>query len=331
MVRGVNGLIQVADFENIRTKMSLVMGTGSTGYGQTNLASVPETLNSLVDELNMDGLRADLLRAREHQTGSAVTLTNVAPTDTVSETVYAEYDTMADLITTNNRVCADNQRSYEAGISSTYPSNWNVILYHRVVVSFTTALQARYFFNAGGQIRFTAYRLGTAASDKDTEWTNMLGNNTTPSGMGTIFFDYTQAGTVAGTAAVGRTGTGTGIGFYDLTTSDQLVYRTDAAAGGYSENSYRILARVDSGFGSGTEPTQVIFTLQFRDDDTGGPALPPAPGSSPGTPPGPVVDDQVTGTLGSIASMGRPSGANVSFEAGNISFSQVAISTSVPT
>jgi hypothetical protein len=324
MVRGVNGLIQVADFENIRNKMVLVMGTGSTGYGQTNLVSVPEVADSPIDELNMDNFREDLLRARQHQTGVTESLTNVDLNTTVSETVFAEYDTMADLVTTNNRVCADNQRSLEAGISSTFISSWNGILYHQVTVSFTTALQARYFFNAGGQIRFSASRTGTASNTKDTEWTNMLGNNTTPSGMGTIFFDYTQTGTVAGTAAVSRAGTGSSIGFYDLTTTNQQIYITTAAAGVYVENDYNIQARVNTGFGSGTEPTQIIFTFQFRDDDVGD-----RPSPSPPPPFGPLQDEQVTGTLGSVASMARPSGANVSFAAGNISFSQTAITTTV--
>ena len=324
MVRGAGGLIQVADFENIRNKMVLVMGTGSTGYGQTDLSSVSETANSLIDELNMDNLRADLLRARQHQTGVTESITNVAFNTTVSETVYAEYDNLANLITTNNRVCADNQRSVETGISSTRSTAWNTILYHQVTVSFTTALQARYFFNAGGQIRFSAYRTGTASNTKDTEWTNMLGNNTSPSGMGTIAFDYTQTSTVAGTSAVGRAGTGSAIGFYDLTTTNQQIYITTAAAGVYLENDYNIQARLNTAFGSGTEPTQIIFTFQFRDDDTGD-----RPSPSPPPPYGPLRDEQVTGTLGSVVTMARPSGSNVSFSAGNISFSQTALTTTV--
>lgn len=320
MTRGVNGLIQSADFENIRNKMVLVMGTGSTGYGQTNLASVSETTNSPIDEFNMDNFRNDLLRARQHQTGvdESANLTNVSGTTLVSETVYAQYDAFADLITTNNRVCADNQRSVETGInSSDWNTNWNGILYHQVTVTFTTALQARYFFNAGGQIRFQASRTGTASNTKDTEWTNMLGNGTTPSGMGTIYFNHTETGTVPGTSAVGRTGTGSSIGFYDLTTANQQIYITTAAAGVYVENDYNIQARLNSNFGSGTEPTQIIFTIQFRDDDTGDRPVP-----SPPPPYGPLVDELVTGTLRSNISMARPSGSNVSFQAGNIAFSQ---------
>lgn len=324
MVRGVDGLIQVADFNNIRDKMVLVMGTGSNGYGQTDISSVAETANSLIDETNMDNLRNDLLRARQHQTGLTESLTNVSSSSPVSESVYAAYDTMADLITTNKLACADNQRSIETGITSTYTSPWNTILYHQVTVTFTSSLQARYFFNSGGQIRFSAYRTGTASTTKDTEWTNMLGNNTSPSGMGSIFFDHTQTGTVPGTAAVGRTGTGSGIGFYDLTTTNQQIYITTAAAGVYLENDYNIRARLNTAFGSGTEPTQIIFTFQFRDDDTGD-----RPSPSPPPPYGPLVDELVTGTLGSVATMARPSGANVSFSSSNIAFTQTALTTSV--
>lgn len=312
MTRGVGNLIQAADFNNIRDKMVLVMSTGSTGYGQTDLLSVAATADAQISTTLMDNLRSDMLRARQHQTGvdESGNLTDASTTTTVSEAIYLQYDTFADLITTNRLSCADNQRSAESLISSTpWTSNWNGTLYHQVTVTFTTALIAKYFFNSGGQIRFSASRTGTAANTKDTEWTNMLGNGTTPSGMGTIFFDYTQTGTVSGTAAVGRQGTGSSIGFYDLTTTNQQIYITTAAAGTYSSNDYNIQARVNTAFGSGTEPTQIIFTFQFRDDVGGNP------------------DELVTGTLASICSMARPSGANVTVASPGAS--QTSLTTSV--
>lgn len=300
MTRGVGGLIQAADYNNIRDKMVLVMGTGSTGYGQTDLSSTAVSVDQEISEVRWDNLRTDLLRARQHQTGvdETANITNAANTTLITEAIFAEYDTFSTTITTNNRVCADNQRAVEALISSTpWTSNWNGILYHQVVVTFSSALQAKYFFNAGGQIRFTASRIGTASNTKDTEWTNMLGNGTTPSGMGTIFFDYTQTGTVAGTAAVGRQGTGGTIGFYDLTVTNQQIFITTAIAGSYVANDYNIRARVNTAFGSGTEPTTITFTIQFRDDVGGSP------------------DEQVTGTLNSVCQMARPSGSNVSVTA----------------
>ena len=311
MTRGVGGLIQAADYNNIRDKMVLVMGTGSTGYGQTDLSSTAVSVDTEISEVRWDNLRTDLLRARQHQTGvdESANITNAANTTLITEAIFAEYDTFSTTITTDNRVCADNQRAVEALITSTpWTSNWNGILYHQVVVTFSTALQATYFFNAGGQIRFTASRTGTAANTKDTEWTNMLGNGTTPSGMGTIFFDYTQTGTVAGTAAVGRQGTGGAIGFYDLTVTNQQIFITTATAGSYVANDYNIRARVNTAFGSGTEPTTITFTIQFRDDVGGSP------------------DEQVTGTLNSVCQMARPSGSNVSVTAPTPS--QTSITTS---
>ncbi len=96
-------------------------------------------------------------------------------------------------------------------------------------------------------------------------------------------------------------GTSTSIGFFDLTTSNQQIYIKNATAGTYAENYYRVLAKLNTAFGSGTEPTSIIFTIEFTDADTGDQTGLGAP-----------VDEFVTGTLTSTVSMFRPSGSNVS-------------------
>lgn len=315
MTRGVGGLIQVADYNNIRDKMVLVMGTGASGYGQTDLTSSAATLNQLITESNWDALRADLLRAKQHQTGvdESAGLTNVTTTSQVTETVFNQYDLFANDITTNRLTIAANQGTAESLISTTQASNWNTILYHKVVVTFASALAAKYFFNAGGQIRFSASRIGSAVNTKDTEWTNILGNGTVGTGFGTAFMNYTSTGTVAGTNAVNRAGTGSNVGFYDLTTASQQLFIANAAAGAYNANDYNITARVNTAFGSGTEPTQLAFVMQFRDDAG----------------PNPNTDEQVSGTIGSVLQIFRPSGSNVTLPAPTAV--QTTLSTTVRT
>jgi len=305
MAAGVGQLIQVNDFNSIRTKINNVMGTGTDGYGQA-LSSIDATNSTTQTATFWNNLRIDIAKCRGHQTGSNELLNLLEPVSAtpgagqvqiISETVRSQYDTMADACVTNNRVCAVGQGSVESitnGVG-TRTTNWRVKITHSVTTAFTSALEARYFFNAGGEIRFSGSRTGTTSNTKSTNWTNLLSN------MGTIFLNHTLTGTVSGAASPG---TGTAIGFYDLTTSNQQIYIKNATAGTYAENNYRILARLNTAFGSGTEPTSVIFTIEFTDADTGD--------QQGGYLPGPAVDEFVTGDLTSTVSMFRPSGGNVS-------------------
>lgn len=312
MTAGVGQLIQVNDFNSIRTKINNVMGTGTDGYGQA-ITSIDATNSTIQTATFWNNLRIDIAKCRGHQTGNNELLNLSEPVSTtpgagqvqvISEAVRSQYDTMADACVTNKRGIASGQGSAESitnGVG-TRSTNWKVKITHSVTTAFTSALEARYFFNAGGQIRFSASRSGTAATSKDTIWTNMLQE------QGTLYMNYTQTGqAVAGTPS-NSVGTTTAIGFFDLTTTNQQIYIKNAAAGNYAENNYRVLARLNTAFGSGTEPTSIIFTIEFNDADTG---------DKTGL--GPAVDENVTGTLTSTVSMFRPSGSNVSVTGPTIS------------
>jgi len=266
--------IQASDYNVIYNKIDAVMGVNNDGYGQV-VSSSSQSLNADISLAVWNNLRNDLIKSRYHQTGvdPSGSLTAVTSADKISFTVWNQANALADVITTNKRAVASNQGSIETitGGNSTI-SNWNVSISHTVTIDFGSNTAARYFFNAGGDIRIRAYRSGTAANNKDSAWTSMLGDNATIKGQGTIYMNYTLTDTVDGS-------------YY-----------------------YQIQARVNTA----SNPSQVIITVNFVDADTGGPALPPAPGSSPGQPPGPTIDDVVTGTTGSVVTVFRPSGSNVS-------------------
>jgi hypothetical protein len=327
MTLAVGQKVQVSDYNNLRTKLDNVLGLNSDGYGQT-LTSASQLAGNDVSVTSWNNLRTDLIKARYHQTGidPSGSLTLVASVDKITYTVFNQADAFCDTIVTNKRAVASNQGSVEAVQTSTRSTNWNASITHTVTINFSSADDARYFFNSGGDIRIRAYRSGTASNSKDTTWSAMLGDNGTVKGQGTVYMDYTQTSTVDGsydTSPSDQRGTGSAIGFYDLTTTNQQIYIKNAPSGAYSENYYQIQARVDVT----PNPTSVTLTINFVDADTGGPALSPAPGSSPGTPPGPVVDETVTGTTGSVVTIFRPSGANVSV-AGPSTSSQVALAGS---
>ena len=235
--------IQASDYNVIYNKIDAVMGVNNDGYGQV-VSSSSQSLNADISLAVWNNLRNDLIKSRYHQTGvdPSGSLTAVTSADKISFTVWNQANALADVITTNKRAVASNQGSIESitGGSSTF-SNWKVLITHTITIDFSTNNNARYFFNAGGDIRIRAYRSGAAATSKDTVWTNMLGDNATVKGQGTIYMNYTLTDTVAGsfdTSPSDQRGTGSAIGFYDLTATNQQIYIKNAPAGNYAENYY---------------------------------------------------------------------------------------------
>lgn len=286
--------ITAGTYNNLRDRLNLVLGLGSTGYGQA-LSSTTVQAGQTFTLAMWNNLRTDMLKARQHQTGVSESgnLNTVTTSSDITSALITQYDSFITLTTTNQRVIANNQGTLATLATGVRSLAWNGVVTHTVTLTFPSTLAARYFFNAGGQIRFSASRTGTAATTKDTDWTNIL------SSMGTIAMNYNSTAFITG-----GSGTGSAKGFYNLTTAYQTLFVKGSSVYAYTENDYNIAARVDNA----TNPSVITFRIEFRDDDLGNSPVPP-----PGPPPyGPKVDESVTGTLTSLVSMFRPSGTNVS-------------------
>jgi hypothetical protein len=110
--------------------------------------------------------------------------------------------------------------------------------------------------------------------------------------MGTIAFNYKDTKTT-GTGAVST------IGWYNLTTTDNLIFEKDSPSATYAQNKYYIYARVNS-----TSDRRIgIFTIHFDDASMAPPSFPD---------PGFGIDENVDGTLISTVQCYRATGANVS-------------------
>jgi hypothetical protein len=289
MSAGQGQIIEKADYDTIKAKVDLVLGTGSgqTGYGQT-ITSPAVTAGAVIYAQQWLYLRNDMVKCRQHQTGASVGTGSatdganlLVPSSgaSITEALRNQFNLFSNTITSDKFSIGAGQYSGEGLITGTYSSAWNGTLTHTVTVS-STADNMRYFFNAGGKIRVSANRSGGTSSSKNTTWDTMF------SQMGEFQMDYTQT-TFTGAA------TGSAIGWFDLTTSNQLVGQKSAPSGSYAENRYYIYARRDAG------STQLILTIQFQDNDVGDPNF----------------DENVDGTLNSVISQYRPSGANVSVTA----------------
>jgi hypothetical protein len=171
-------------------------------------------------------------------------------------------------------------------------SPWTITFTH--TITWANAASARYFFNAGGRIKWETSKTSTG-TDADAEW-NDLANTL----VGDIYITGgTATQTIAstaytGTTKIGGTGTPTTLatttGWYDLTTSDTLIYKQFADTYTYTDQFIQINAKTA---GSGT---QLVLTTAWtdpggafgaNDNITGG--TPTSSGISFGTAPATVV------------------------------------------
>lgn len=277
--------IAAIDYNNVQSIVSLVLGTGSAqyGYGQP-VASGQVSTNNKITVTQWSNLRSDLLKCRRHQTSVNESGELVDPTinTTITDAHRAAYLTFAERIRLDaNRLASppDLEASKVDLISprKVRTSSWNSTITQTVTVSFGSADAARYYFNSGGDFRFSVGYVKGASNPKNNSWETIFLN------MGTIIFNHTQT--------TASSGTPTAYGWYDLTTSDVQIFEKATENPTYVPNRYRILARRDSA------STQIIFTIRWEDSY--------APG-------GWGVDELVTGTITSIVETRRATGTNVS-------------------
>jgi hypothetical protein len=284
---GQGNLILATDYNAIQAKIALVLGSGSGnyGYGQTVLSSAVGS-NAKISVTQWANLRTDILRARQHQTGTDLSSQLTTPSTSVKivESDRAAYMQMADDATTNRLITVPISQATRENLVATTSrtTGWNGTVQQTVTVTFPDDNAARYFFNTGSRIEFSSSLVGGVSDGGKTDsWRTLL------NAMQTIYFDYDNT---ASTNTGGNGITNTNYGFSNLPSANTIIFTKAVDGTTYYPNVYQILARKPSG-------NQLIFTIQWRDDN------------SPG---GWSIDENVTGTLNSYVQVFRASGSNVS-------------------
>ena len=221
MAAGTGLIIEAVDYNTIRTKIIGIMGTGAgqSGYGQTLLSS-SIAFGNTVTKAQWDNLRFDIFNARLHQDGlspTIVTATSGQPVRYGAGHPNNQYNTQADTAIANKFNIGTGQFVIESATSATRTTAWNSSLTATVTVTFSTADQARHFFNSGSKIRCASSRTGGTASPQNSSWSNILDT--------------------AGTVAFG--GNTSVLNFYNLTNSYQTFFNLSSSAP-YTANQYRI-------------------------------------------------------------------------------------------
>lgn len=281
----VGDLITASRYNAIQSRINVIMGTGSgnSGYGQS-LASAQVAVGSTVDLTRVLNLRSDMIRARQHQTGSnegpspgTGAFPVVTTADQITDAFAANLESQMTTIETNKLALGSGQFTDTTdAIISQRTAGWNGRLTHNVTINFGSADAARFYFNTGSDIRIRATLTGGSGSIY-TDWETMLVS------MGTIIMNHnsTNRSGTSGTAQTSR-------GWYQLTTSFQEIFRR-VGSGVYSSNAYIVNAARDA------TGSQLLLNIQFNDDKGGNPNF----------------DENVTGTLTSRIDNRRATGSNV--------------------
>jgi hypothetical protein len=272
MTYSSGGLIQAADYNgfvanNVNANVNGIWGAGATdkGYGQSTLATVSAA--GTITATQWASLVNTISSMASHQ-GTSITARS-APVAGNTITILSNLNTDLTTLTTNrgNAAASGSQFTGWTGTSSkdtdtgSGSTAWTITFTH--TVTWASAAAARYFFNAGGRIKWETSKTADT-KEADTEW-NDLANTL----VGDIYITGgTGTQTIAGTAYTGTTkigGTGspnillTTTGWYDLTTGDTIIYKQFADTAPYTGQFIQISARTA---GSGT---QLILTTVWTD------------------------------------------------------------------
>lgn len=269
------GTIQATDFNTLvggnptTTANTLnavwATGGGTAGYGQTAVANVTAG-QTVASTAQWASLVTNTANAATHQ-GSSIT--------SVSTPVAGGTITYLSAIPTNlttiysNRLNAATQGASAAN-TTTYNSTWSQALTFTHTATFANADAARYFFNAGGQLKLTF------AQPNGTSMANAF--NSLCSACGTLVFSAPSTGTitVAGTSYSGFTKIGgsgtpspylTNTGYYALTASNANVFsQTTGTPAGYTTSFINVLVKSNGTQGANGDAGTVITIYTVWDE-----------------------------------------------------------------
>lgn len=270
---------------------SVTAGTLIFGYGETLLQAEVSAGNSITAS-QWNNLYMMIQQCANHQ-GTSITLGGSvsAGPRTAGDTVTADSQLATAITAIRNgklNINASNATSTVRNAKSGTAS-WSSSTTHTFTQTFASYDAARFYYNQGGNMQFTASRSGGSGTTQNTNWSSLL------STMGTITMKINT------TVQSGSGGT-TGDSFDDIVGnvgSTRTIF-TQVSSGAYSANNYKIQCSCNSA------KTIYTWTIIFTDGHSNS------------------FSDSVDGTLSSTATEYRATGTYVnsnapSYSAGSFS------------
>ena len=229
-------------------------GSGDAGWGQTGIATV--STSGIVTATNWATL-VNNLSTSGTQTGTTIT-SRTAPVTGNIIGILANVQTDITSVTTNRGNAAASGTEYGTFTGTTSQVNptgsgqaaWTITFTH--TITFPSANQARYFWNAGGIVRLK-YGKSSTGTDTDPDWNTLAGQCGSINLTGRVNSASQTIAAVAytGTTRIGGTGgtqttLATTTGWYNLTGTPATIFQLNNATSPYSGEYIRTTATATS-------------------------------------------------------------------------------------
>ena len=293
MTYSSGGLIQATDYNGfISTNAANVNGiwsTGATSYGYGESAVSTVSVAATVTATQWATLNNRITSMANHQGTSITSRTNPVAGDTIGILNALSTD-ITNLTTNRGNAVANGTQYVTFSGTSARTTSWTTTLTFTHTITFASADAARYFFNAGGRIKWEVNKTSTGNTG-DPEWNDLA--NTLCGDIyitGGVDTQTISGGSYTGTTKSGGTGTPTTLatttGWYDLTTLDTTIYKQLADTAPYTANYIQINAKTA---GSGTQLVLTTTWVNTEGDTVSGGTDTSSPFSTFGTGPATIV------------------------------------------
>jgi len=250
-----------------------VWGTGQAdrGYGQSTILSAV-TAGDTVTATQWATLLARITSAANHQGSSITAMASPSATDIIE--IIGAISANITTIHTNRLNKAGNGSTTSTNIDST--GSWSTTAEQVITLTWADPDEARYFFNAGGYIVINPSVTGYTDDAKARSWdalTQMAGDIIMDA-QGSSVSGETNSITVTEAHTASSASVSTTIGYYDLTTSNQLIYEKVLTTSGSpyiagAANNIKVYAKSNGAQGSYSDNgTVVTLTIQYNDAST---------------------------------------------------------------
>lgn len=306
--------ILASEYNALRSSVSSVL---NTQYGQTLTSTSVTSSTDSVSAAQLFDLFIDGQRTYVHQTGAISTVVvppianNTIGADTsfgynqttgiktaITDGAKMGFNDFQSLITDIGNFDASTTGfpavnfSLSSTVGSSISTSWGgasdpvQAVYHVITASWASTSIRDSYFNAGGEMWFSA-SLTSGSGSKDTDWAALL------AAMGSVKFNKYRITASSGTATPAISG---GSGYDSLTSTYRQLF-IKSGSGVYDDNDYTIEGRI-------VNATTLRFRITFNDGDVG------TGGQGIGGVNDPI-DESVGGTTSSNIRSARPDSAFV--------------------
>jgi hypothetical protein len=226
-----------------------IAGTGALEYGLGQSAIATVSAGGTINASQWNSLFTGMINVANH-TNISTTIGSVSAGDTIAiiSAISTDLGNLATAVAGGSTSASALSASAALTTVTTASEGWDTSATQEISVTFTNANQMRWFFNAGGKIRFVVTATAASTSAKDTAFI----------ALGTGFGNLDIGSQATTRSATGQTLTTNGLanGFYDLGTGyTTLIKLTQSAYAAYNSNTLEIQAKLNAAPGTATVMT----------------------------------------------------------------------------